>query len=216
VGHETDFTIADFVADYRAPTPSAAAEVITPDISSLLNEFMSYESYLNDSIKRTIDRSGLSLKHLVARLTQQHPQRRIEQSSLRIDEMEQRLSRAAKNLMQQKHLKLERQIQILYRARPTERVAKLASDIGNLRLRLNQSMSVTLSTQKNRLSELGRALNAYSPLSTLDRGYAIALVDEQLVRSIEDVEPGDHLIIRVTDGELKTKVETKQPNKDQG
>jgi exodeoxyribonuclease VII large subunit len=211
VGHETDFTIVDFVADYRAPTPSAAAEIATPDAEALLNEFISYESYLYDSVERLIQSNLLSLKHLSGRLHQQHPQRRVEQSSLRVDELEQRLARAAQNLVRHKRLLLDRQIQSLYRVRPSERIAQLSSRLSTLRLRLKQSILVTMNSQGNRLSELARALNAYSPLSTLDRGYALALREGQLVRSIEGIESGDQLSIRLADGELLTRVESKKP-----
>jgi exodeoxyribonuclease VII large subunit len=208
VGHETDFTIADFVADVRAPTPSAAAEIASPNQQEILNQFINYDSYLNDLIKRKIDKSRQLLEHLETRLKQQHPLRRIEQHALRIDELERRLSRGWENTLRHQGLRLAGLSQSLMAQNPVQRLQKLSARLEPLRLRLDQGMTLKMQHTMNRLAEIGRTLNAYSPLATLDRGYALVTREQELIKSVSQVETGDRVITRLSDGSLECRIET--------
>ncbi len=207
VGHETDFTIADFVADVRAPTPSAAAEIASPNQQEILNQFIRYESYLNDLIVIKIDKYLQILEHLKTRLKQQHPLRRIEQHALRIDELERRLSRGWENTLRHQGLRLDRLRQSLLSQNPAQQLQKLNARLEPLRLRLDQGITLKMQHTMNHLAEIGRALNAYSPLATLDRGYALITREQELIKSVSQVETGDHVITRLSDGSLECRIE---------
>jgi len=207
IGHETDFSIADFVADQRAPTPSAAAELASPNQGEILNQVISYSRYLYDLIERVKRQKQQNLEHLRMRLLQQHPQRRMEQLALRIDELEQRLSRGWDTMLRQQQFRLSGLHQSLQLHNPTQRLKQLKADQEKIRLRLDQSITLRLRVAINRLAEASRALDAYSPLATLDRGYALISRDNTLVKSISQVSPGDTVTARLSDGSLECRVE---------
>jgi exodeoxyribonuclease VII large subunit len=207
VGHETDFTIADFVADVRAPTPSAAAEIASPNQEEIFNQFISFERYLYDLIGRLTEKKSQDLEHLQRRLIQQHPLRRIEQHALRIDELEQRLLRGWDTTLRHQDLRLSGLRQSLLAQNPAHRLQKLSARLEQLRLRLDQVMTLSMQSRINRLAEIGRALNAYSPLATLDRGYALVTQEENLIRSISQVRTGDRVTTRLSDGSLECRIE---------
>jgi len=207
VGHETDFTIADFVADLRAPTPSAAAELASPNQEELLKQFIRYGSYLADFINRLMEKKSQDLEHLQTRLIQQHPLRRIEQHALRIDELEQRLLRGWDNTLRYQELRLAQVRQSLLAQNPTQRLQKLSARLERLQLRLDQGITLKMQNTMNHLAEIGRALNAYSPLATLDRGYALVTQEQNLIRSIAQVRTGDRVTTRLSDGSLECRIE---------
>lgn len=207
VGHETDFTIADFVADVRAPTPSVAAELASPNQEEVFNQFVSYESYLFDLINRLSENKSQSLEHLQRRLIQQHPLRRIEQHSLRIDELEQRLLRGWDNTLRHQELRLTGLRQSLLSQNPAHSLQKLNARLEQVRLRLDQGMTLRMQNTMNHLAEIGRALNAYSPLATLDRGYALVTQEQDLIRSVAQVKTGDLVTTRLSDGSLECRIE---------
>jgi len=207
VGHETDFTIADFVADVRAPTPSVAAELASPNQEEVFSQFVSYESYLFDLINRLSENKSQSLEHLQRRLIQQHPLRRIEQHSLRIDELEQRLLRGWDNTLRHQELRLTGLRQSLLSQNPAHSLQKLNARLEQLRLRLDQGMTLRMQNTLNHLAEIGRALNAYSPLATLDRGYALVTQERDLIRSVAQVKTGDLVTTRLSDGSMECRIE---------
>lgn len=216
IGHETDFTIADFVADQRAPTPSAAAELVSPNQDEILNQFISYNKYLIDLINRITKQKERDITHLRARLLQQHPQRRMEQLALRIDELDQRLHRGWDNALRHQHSRLTGLRQSLQLHNPAKRLQQLRAELEKLRLRLDQGITLRLRSTINRLTEAGRALDAYSPLATLDRGYALITRDQTLIKSISQVSPGDTVTARLTDGKMKCRIESLSANEDDG
>jgi exodeoxyribonuclease VII large subunit len=216
IGHETDFTIADFVADQRAPTPSAAAELVSPNQDEILNQFISYNKYLIDLINRITKQKERDITHLRARLLQQHPQRRMEQLALRIDELDQRLHRGWDNVLRHQHSRLTGLRQSLQLHNPAKRLQQLRAELEKLRLRLDQGITLRLRSTINRLTEAGRALDAYSPLATLDRGYALITRDQTLIKSISQVSPGDTVTARLTDGKMKCRIESLSANEGDG
>ncbi len=209
VGHETDFSICDFVADLRAPTPSAAAELATPDQSILKAEFLRSRRQLQRRILDRLHRDTQGLDHAAHRLQQQHPITRLNEQSQRIESLQATLQRTMKRSLTDRSLRLENQAKRLQAVKPDRRIVELSTQI-NVALRsLHQSMRSRVRSKHEKLAELARTLNAVSPLETLGRGYAIVTSTEsgQIVSSISRLNPGDRVVTRLKDGEFDSKVE---------
>ena len=155
VGHETDTTIADFVADVRAPTPSAAAEVITPDGDELLQHFYSFEHALTESLQRTLQQHSQTLDFLEKRLRQQHPLRLLELQKDSVVAMQARLVQAHKNTLNEKSNELNTKMESLRHLQPGNNIRQLKERIQTIRQRL-------FSLQKEKLIKTGASIKAVS------------------------------------------------------
>ncbi|MDH5180835.1 MAG: exodeoxyribonuclease VII large subunit, partial [Gammaproteobacteria bacterium] len=201
IGHEVDFTIADFVADYRAPTPTGAAELISPD----QQEWLSRLHYLQQ-------RLGFLARNQLARMRQhwqavdkrlQHPGRRLRDSAQRLDELELRLQRAQQNLFRHAAARYQQNHAILLRHNPVQRISAIQKNHDHLLHRLQQGMQHKLQRSQDKFRQLTHALDTVSPLATLSRGYAIVrTTDGTIVRQASQVKPGDSIRARVAEGEL--------------
>jgi exodeoxyribonuclease VII large subunit len=211
VGHETDVTIADFVADHRAATPSAAAELVSPNGEEWLQAFITLENRLALQMKRQQQSKAQALQWLSKRLTQQHPGRRLRDQGQRLDELEQRLNHAWRSHLHHAAARLNTLSAQLHRHDPSRRLQHLQLQRDNLSRRLVQTMKATLEQRRQKLAGLGRALDAVSPLATLSRGYAIVkrLPDGAIVRAAEAVNLGDRIETRVAQGRLVSTVNEK-------
>lgn len=187
IGHEVDFTIADFVADLRAPTPSAAAELLVPDAVDLLRRATHQRDRLIQLRRHQSHRLAQQVDHAYARLRAQHPYRRL---------------RAGGDRLAQLYARLRAQ-------HPSAGLARRVADVRGSQQRLRAAVSRRLESNRLRLSELARALNAVSPLATLQRGYAILIdIDSgHVVRSQAQVTSGTLLTARVADGEFTVRVQ---------
>ena len=162
VGHETDFTITDLVADLRAPTPSAAAELAVPDLSDLSPSLAGARSTLAARMQRQIRQHRQQVQAYAQALSLLSPRSSLDNNLQRLD---------------------------------------------SLLLRLDQKMSFDLQQQRSRLAVLDASLSAVSPLATLSRGYAIVRrADARLVRSTQQVVPGDRIAVQVSDGDFEAKI----------
>jgi exodeoxyribonuclease VII large subunit len=211
VGHETDVTIADFVADHRAATPSAAAELVSPNGEEWLQAFVNLESRLVTQIRRQHHTKTQALQWLTGRLAQLHPARRLSDHGQRLDELEQRLRLAWRAQLRHDTARLNALSAQLHRHDPSRRLQQLQMQREHLGLRLIQVMQASLERRRQRLANLGRALDAVSPLATLSRGYAIVkrLPDGTIVRAAEAVKVGDRIETRVAQGRLISTVDEK-------
>ncbi|MDH4041792.1 MAG: exodeoxyribonuclease VII large subunit [Gammaproteobacteria bacterium] len=205
VGHEVDFTIADMVADHRAPTPSAAAELLSPDQREWQQRLGVIEASLVRLIRRRLGDAALQLGHLQRRL--KHPGAQLREQSQRLDELEQRLVLAQKNLMRRRRAELDLLESRLQARSPLPRVRQLLLDIARLQQRLEGAMQQQVQRSRDRLGHLARMLDSLSPLGTLQRGYAI-LTDQagQVVSDPAQVTLGDELRGRLAKGALRLKV----------
>jgi exodeoxyribonuclease VII large subunit len=211
VGHEIDVTIADFVADHRAATPSAAAELVSPNGEEWLQAFINLESRLLTQIRRQHHTKVQALQWLTGRLAQLHPARRLSDHSQRLDELEQRLRLAWRAQQRHTAARLNTLTAQLHRHDPSRRLQQLQMQREHLSRRLVQHMQAALEQRRQRLAGLGRALDAVSPLATLSRGYAIVkrLPDGTIVRAAEAVKIGDRIETRVAQGRLISTVDEK-------
>jgi len=206
VGHEVDVTIADFVADLRAPTPSAAAELVVPDASEWLVRFRSYEQRLTQLTRRRLQAEQHHLQHLSKRL--RHPGERLQQQSQRLDGLELRLHRAMQQRLGQARQRLNNLAARQKAQRPEPQIRQWQARIDQMGQRLNRQMQQTLKQQRQRLSEAGRLLHGVSPLNTLERGYAIVHNEAgEVVRDAAQVQPGERIRTRVAAGEILSRVE---------
>lgn len=208
IGHEIDFTIADFVADLRAPTPSAAAELIAPSADALGDRIDALQRRLGRAQQHRLDRDGQRLDRLQLRLQSRHPLNRLALLGDRLRHAEARLVRTPGPMLARQRQRLEQLHARLGRAAALERLALLRKRADHARLRLQAICVRALEHRATHLAGLARSLNALSPLATLVRGYAIAF--DALGRSlpsIERVRPGDAVRVRVRDGEIDARVE---------
>ncbi|MDH6671772.1 exodeoxyribonuclease VII large subunit [Paenibacillus sp. LBL] len=208
VGHETDFTIADFVADLRAATPTAAAELAVPSSAELKGQLVQRQWQLNQGLQQRLKRSRERLASLQRSPVLVHPRRYMLQHAERLDMLSQRLHG---NLKSQLSLSRQRQKSlhqglIRYNPRTQAEFAARRKDQAN-----RQLMNAMQSIMKSRLSQLQtemRHLDALSPLKIMSRGYSLVYdeKEQRLVKSLEDVQLGDLVNVRVSDGQLQCQV----------
>ena len=205
VGHETDFCIADFVADHRAPTPTAAAELLSPDQTQWLDKLRYLESKLIALLKRRIEQHAQQLAALSLRL--QHPGARLREVSQRVDDAELRLTNAQQKILAQRLIALQNAQQRLYSHGPDRRLRTLEAALQYQAQQIQQQIRQRLNDKRHVLEKNMELLDSVSPLNTLRRGYAIVTDGNgQVLRSSEQVSNNDLLHLRLADGELDARV----------
>jgi exodeoxyribonuclease VII large subunit len=208
VGHEVDVTIADFAADVRAPTPSAAAELISPDQQAWQAEFAWYRQRLAQMVLERTARLQQQLDWLQARLRQQHPLSYLQQQAQRLDELQQRLLLAWQYRQRDQRGELQQLLSRLLSASPQYRIELGQQRLQSLKDQLQRSLMTNLSNKKQQLALLSRTLQAVSPLHTLARGYAIASDAEgHTLSHYQQVKPGDQVHLRLHSGHIISRVE---------
>lgn len=207
IGHEVDFTIADFVADQRAPTPTAAAELLTPDRREWAHRVQQLMNRLERAGIGRLQRLEQHLRWLRSRLP--HPARRIENALQRLDELALRRDQAIGHRLRHEASRLALLHHRLRQQAPLPRLARHRLALDHLQGRLAQAMQSGLKDRQARLHALGQTLDAVSPLATLSRGYAIVqrADDGRLVRRHADVAPGERITARLGEGRLLATVE---------
>jgi exodeoxyribonuclease VII large subunit len=206
VGHEIDFTISDFVADLRAPTPSAAAELLVPDAADLLQGIARQRRHLTDAVMRALHTPGQRLDHLQARLQAQSPQRRLAQGRERLAMARARLRQCLRQEARRRETAVAGLWQRLRAQHPRQQLAREHERLSEWQRRLRAAMVQQLAHARERLEPSGRALHAVSPLATLERGYAILLDDDaRVIRSVHEVTFDAEITTRLADGTMRVK-----------
>jgi exodeoxyribonuclease VII large subunit len=208
VGHEVDIVISDFVADQRAPTPSAAAELLSPDQLELSLQLQRLQQRLAGSLQQLLAKRGERLRWLLHRHAQCHPGRRLQQRAQRLDELELRLVRAWQHLHRHASNRCQSQFVRLQQYSPRQQLQRLDAGAAQLAQRLRFGCCNRLSTYREKLAVLSRALDTVSPLATLKRGYSITLQQSsgKLVQDARQVRAGDLLETRLARGRLLSQV----------
>jgi exodeoxyribonuclease VII large subunit len=208
VGHEVDFTIADFAADVRAPTPSAAAELVVPNGEEWLLALRRSHARLLRGVNRRIESQRERLRWLMGRAALVSPVARLSQQSQRLDELETRLARSWRQILADRRSALRECQTRLWQASPVARVQTTIARHAALAARLRAAGGDTLRRARERLQPLVRTLNAVSPLATLDRGYAIVSTEGgAILRNAADAAPGTLIEARLATGKIRAKVE---------
>ena len=208
VGHEVDFTIADFAADVRAPTPSAAAEIVVPDAGEWLETLRRGQLRLQRAMRTRLESHGQRLRWLGGRAALVSPTARLAQQSQHLDELEQRMQRALRQSLAVRRAALHAAVGCLWQHSPVAHLRSTAARHMGLSLRLQKAMHERLRRAQARLLPLVRTLHAVSPLATLERGYAIvATVDGRILCDAADAPPGTLIEARLAQGRIRAKVE---------
>jgi exodeoxyribonuclease VII large subunit len=204
VGHEVDVTIADLVADVRAPTPSGAAELAVPDGRDWLRRVQVLERRLVLAARRLQEGTRALFSAVTARLRRCHPGFILRQNAQRLDELRAQLGTGLRNRLRIDLLRVRGASDRLRGASPSVRLRMTSERVASSRLRLASALRVRLTVPGTQVAVLSGRLHTVSPLKTLERGYAIVLdADNQVVRRIAQVQSGDPITARVADGVIK-------------
>lgn len=206
VGHETDVSISDWVADLRAPTPSVAAELVCPDRQDLLIHVGRSWQRLHRECLRLLDNRRHRLQLLKGRLV--HPARRLEQMAQRLDELSLRSRHSLALTLQGRSMRLQGLDGRLRQQHPRHTLARLRGELQRLAGRPQRAIAWLIQTREQRLRGLTQLLRQVSPEATLARGYAIVqrVEDAAVVRSVHDTAPNARLTVRLSEGRLKVQI----------
>ena len=205
VGHEVDFTIADFVADLRAPTPSAAAEQLSPNQEDYFELLLSTSAQFKSAISLTIKQGRQQLTWIAKQL--KHPDRRLQEQTQNLDRLDIRLRRAMSSNIAKQRIELTQMQRTLSANSPKQLLERNKIRLAAGRGRLDQSLRSVLASHRSSLQTLSRSLNSVSPLSTLARGYSITVdSSSKVIRSTDDVKVGATITSRLGAGEIVSTV----------
>ena len=208
VGHETDVTIADFVADLRAATPSAAAEHAVPDQQAWLSRFVQLEARFHQLLQRKLSQKQQAFAWLSKRLQQQHPGQKLARNAQRLDELELRLTQAMQTRIHRNQSRVESKTAQLWQHSPAVTINNYQQKQDYLSKRLITVICHKLENLNQRLLNVSQTLHAVSPLATLNRGYALVIKQPsgQLIRSTEQLKLGDILETRLAEGRFTSEI----------
>jgi exodeoxyribonuclease VII large subunit len=208
VGHEVDVTIADFVADLRAPTPSAAALAAAPDKAAWLESLASLTTRFAGAVGRLLRARGLAAGALAQRLQISHPGAKLAQHAQRLDDLELRMRLGLRAAVLGRQQRLETLGARLWRENPRHRLEALTAQAATLRQRLLTAFTGALNFRTQRLALASRTLDAVSPLATLARGFAVVsrVADGALLREAAQAPVGTEIDARLSNGRLRATV----------
>ncbi|HET7176700.1 MAG TPA: exodeoxyribonuclease VII large subunit [Gammaproteobacteria bacterium] len=217
VGHEIDFTIADFAADLRAPTPTGAAELVTPDAGAWRTQIAEQALRLRLTLERRLEDSQERLSWCQSRLAQLHPGRVLRDRAQRLDELELRLKQGMRRQLQQEQGRHAALAARLREHSPAQGLRRTSDRLIGLAQRLQAAARAHGLAARNRVALAARALDAVSPLATLNRGYAIVsdAATGTVISHVREARAGQAIRTRLADGSLSAEIKTVTPGEKQ-
>lgn len=214
VGHETDVTIADFVADLRAPTPSAAAELVSRNQLELLRRLQSQQQRMEMAMDFYLAQQQRRFTRIQHRLQQQHPQLRLARQQTALFQLQRRLGEAMDQRMRVANRQQDRLLQRLNAQQPQGRILRAQQQLQQWHYRLQQGMQKQLNHNRQRFGTLAAQLEGVSPLATLARGFSVTTDTQgQVVKKTQQLSKGDLLRTRLDDGWVESQVTALEPQK---
>lgn len=208
VGHEVDTTIADLTADRRAATPSAAAELVSPNQQTYIHKFQAYQRDLNRQMQQQLSRLKEQAQWLQGRLKMQHPSSQLAQQNLQLDTLRENLQVAFTAIINEKKHALKYTIQNLLSQRPDQFIEYKKSQLADLTARLAYHSQMTIENKQRQLANLSRTMQAISPLNTLSRGYSITRDSHgETVTNARQLRKGDIITHEFNQGSVTSRVE---------
>lgn len=204
VGHEIDFTICDFVADLRAPTPSAAAELVAKSSMEIVQKITQLERLLQNAMQKVLKLKAQSLFLNTKRLVD--PKKKLQDYAFRNDELLSRLENAVKvNIVN-----LRKDVQLLEKKliSPTEIIFRFKSKIEKSDMRLSKALQFKLNNLMSQVTRNMAKLDSLSPLAVVDRGYSIASANNKVLKSVKDIKAGEVVDVRLADGHFSAEVKS--------
>jgi exodeoxyribonuclease VII large subunit len=207
VGHETDYTIADFVADLRAPTPTGAAELAVPHFSDLMDRLLERKNRLKRSILEKITSNKDRLNHFQTSYAFRYPKQLYLQKEQQLDLLVERLHKEGQRAITYKKDTFTHVKNRLGNVHPKDQIKRSKEVHDSLVKKLNREMSSVLTHKYSQFNESIAKLNALSPLKVMDRGYSLVYQEEKLIKSIDQIKEGHMLKVQLKDGQLDCKVQ---------
>ncbi len=212
VGHEVDFTIADFVADLRAPTPTGAAEMAVPNLVDVKNRIEQYSIRLKEAIYKKIKLKKLYLDSVKNSFVIKNPKLMYQNVIQHLDTLMEKLNTTILKKIDVSKLTLEHLKSSYIFKNPNSLYEEQKEDLYVLNYRLYQSMKNVVIKEKNNLNNVINKLTLLNPLTILDRGYNIAYKDNEIVKTVSSIQVNDNLKIKMSDGELMVRINEVKKN----
>ncbi|AMM93806.1 exodeoxyribonuclease VII large subunit [Peribacillus simplex] len=207
VGHETDFTIADFVADMRAPTPTGAAELAVPHLNEIHERLMNRKNRLTRSIREAVNFERTRLTRMERSYAFRYPHKMYEQKLEQLDKTMDRLGRTSTRYFMKKRDELNQINDILKKQHPEQAVKKSKDELRQHAKVLRRAMEAIYRQKSQQFVHITATLSALSPLKIMERGYGLVFAeDETLVKSTQQVTEGDRIAVSIKDGTLECEI----------
>lgn len=207
VGHETDFTIADFVADMRAPTPTGAAELAVPHLNEILERLMNRKNRLTRSIQEKVNSERTHLSRLERSYAFRYPHKMYEQKLEQLDRATERIGKTSTRYFMKKRDDLNQMTETLKKQHPEQIVKTSKEDLQQYERTLRKTMEAIYRQKSQRFVSLTATLSALSPLKIMERGYGLVFTeDETLIKSTQQVSTGDKIAVSIKDGTLECEI----------